>query len=65
MIFGQIRDTFGAVLNAKSSSTVTYPAMWLMIKNGPNSPYKSGVHINLEQAKEMRLLIDAFIKEHE
>ena len=57
-------STFGAVILTKESSIARYPALWLMIKNGPHSAYKGAAHLNVEQAIEIRETLDQFIKEN-
>lgn len=58
-----ISDTFGAVVNVKPSTAVSYPAIWLLVKNGPTSAYKGALHLDRNQAIALQVELKRFINE--
>jgi hypothetical protein len=57
-----IEGGFNTRVKVEYSTAVTYPAVWLFVRNSQDGPVKSAVHLNVSQARQMRDALDYFIE---
>jgi hypothetical protein len=54
--------TFGARWKIERSSFVSYPAVWVFVRNSPTGPVKGALHLDIQNAIELRDRLSDFIE---
>lgn len=58
-----VTDKYGAVAKLVPNQQTTAPAVWLMTKNGPESPYKAALSLDRNAAIALTVELKRFIRE--